>query len=117
MQAGKHISPYYINEEPVDRLYSTGWPVHSTGRHWSFLDAPPKMANGYQLQNNLWSVDVVSRPIEATNFFLQKQNGKLLPVAKQTATGWCIASTDWNCLSFMKKKYSRLTIFVDIIVD
>ena len=41
MQAGKHISTYYINDDPVDRLYATG-------RHWSFLDTPPKMASGYR---------------------------------------------------------------------
>ena len=80
MQAGKHISTYYSNDEPVDWLYATGWPVHSIGRHWSFLDARPKMASGYRLQSNMRPVDAVSRPVDTANFFLQNQNGHLLPV-------------------------------------
>ena len=86
-QEGKDLRKACINDEPVDRLYATGQPVHSTGKHWSFFDARPKMASGYRLQTKLRPIEAVSRLVGTAIFFLQNQNGHLLPVAKQTTTG------------------------------
>ena len=109
-QEWKELRKACSKAEPVDRLYATGWPVRSTGWHWPFLDARPKMASGYRLQTNLRLVEAISRLVDTAIFFP--------PIPKTgLATGWCIASTGWKYPSFIKKKYSRLTIFVDIIVD
>ena len=68
-QEGKDLRKACINDEPVDRLYATGQPVHSTGKHWSFFDARPKMASGYRLQTKLRPIEAVSRPVDTANFF------------------------------------------------
>ena len=118
MQACKHISPYCINEEPVDRLPSTGWPVHSTGRHWSFLDAPPKMTSGYQQQNNLRPVDALSRPVETAKFFSKckmascyRQQTKLLPVdalPQPVETAQVLREKKIQQADHIRRHYSRL---------
>ena len=68
---------------------STGLCGNSTGRHWSFFGASPKMVSGYRLQTNMRPVDAISRPVDTDNFF-----------PPETKTGTCYRFM--HCLKRLK---------------